>query len=128
MSKYEELILNTQLALEKDKLEKSKKILKITASATVGMGIFKAIPYVVPLTKTAFASTTAFLGGSSINFLGCLAIPNYFALLGAAAIGTEVFTSLKPLMNNLENKWHNKDIKLKEFDNPATKLVVGYDR
>lgn len=124
----EELILNTQLALEKDKLEKSKKILKITASATVGMGIIKTIPYVVPLTKTAFASTTAFLGGSSINFLGCLAIPNYFALLGAAAIGTEVFTSLKPLMNNLENKWHNKDIKLKEFDNPATKLVVGYDR
>ena len=33
MSKYEELILNTQLALEKDKLEKSKKILKITKTS-----------------------------------------------------------------------------------------------
>ena len=97
-----------RLEIAREDLEKTYKTLKVTAGATVGLGIIKGGLMVGP-------STLTFLKGS-VMFMGCLPVPNYFTVLAGGLVAVDACIQVIAYKARIkEEKAKNKTFSIDEL-------------
>ena len=99
-----------RLEIAKEELDKTYKVLKVTAGAVATMSVIKGGLVVVPKALT--------LMKGSVMFLGCLPIPNYFTVLAGGLVAVETFAQLMAYKARIkEEKIKNKEFSIDELFN-----------